>query len=285
MTIKEIDERLEEGLSLKAIAQAYAEIANLKIKKIRAEVERNRAFFDEIARVYGIVKAFAIKRKVSLPKSKKSLCILITSNYRFYGNINTSLINYFVGSTRQLPEVDKIILGKGGIDFFRAAGFFPKYEEFLLQKDMPTSAELEQLVKIISLYNQTLVFHSKFKSLLLQRATFTDITATSFYTKEFMVNPLNFTAKQESLSFIFEPDLPKVLNFFESQILTLLLEQNFLESELSRTASRFISMDQAEGKANSFIKDYEKLKGYAQRSIENNEILENYASVVSHQKI
>ena len=48
MTIKEIEENLEEGESLKAMAQAFSEIANLKIKRIRNAVERNRLFYDEI---------------------------------------------------------------------------------------------------------------------------------------------------------------------------------------------------------------------------------------------
>lgn len=279
MTIKEIDERLEEGQSLKTIAQAYAEIANLKIKRIRSAVERNRLFFEEISKVYGLVKALAIKKRVILPKLKKRLCILLTSNYRFYGNINSSLINYYIGSNRELTDVDKIVLGKAAIDFFRTTKILPNYQEVLLRSDMPTPNELIQLVKVMGEYNQVLVFHSKLKSLLMQRATFTDVTATSFYLQQ-----KASSAYTSDLNFIFEPELPKVLNFFESQILTLLLEQTFLESELSRTASRFISMDQAETASIKFIKDYKKIRNYAKRSIENNSILENYASVVAIHK-
>jgi len=284
MTIKEIDERLEEGKSLKAISQAFAEIANLKIKRIRSEVERNRLFFDEISKIYGIIKAFALKKKVAISKPKKRLCILITSNYRFNGKLNTSLINYFVGSTRELNDVDKIVLGRGAVDFFKASKILPEYKEILLKTDSPTPEELIFLVKIMSEYNQVLIFHSKLKSLLVQRATFTDITATSFYTQAFQVNPHDSKKANEFLNFIFEPELPRVLNFFENQILTLLLEETFLESELSRTASRFISMDQAETEANKFIKESEKIKGYAIRSMENNKILENFASIVATQK-
>lgn len=285
MTIKEVDEKLEEGESLKSIAQAYSEIANLKIKRIRSSVERNRVFFDEIFKVYGFVKGFALKKKVVLAKPKKKLFILLTSNYRFYGNINSSLTNYFIGSTRELKDIDVIILGKGAIDFFKATKFLTNYKEILLKSDVPTNEELMNLVNLSSEYTQVLVFYSKLKSLLIQRPTFTDITATSFYTREFLVQEQkNFTAKQESLSFIFEPELPKILNFFETQILILLLEQTFLESELSRSASRFISMDQAESEANKFIKEFEKLKALTKRGLENNKILENYAAIIGSQR-
>lgn len=280
MTIQQIDQLIEEGSSLKTIAAAYSDIANLKIKKIRQAVERNRLFFDEISKVYGLVKAFALKKKVSLAKPKNRLCILITSNYRFYGQINSSLVYYFVGSTRELKDVDKLVIGKGGVDYFNATGILPRFENLLLTDDMPQPGELNDLVKIISQYNQVQVFYSKLKSLMVQRATFTDITATSFYTTQFQVKSLENSA-DDTFNFIFEPELTEVLSFFDSQILTLLLEQTFLESELSRTASRFISMDKAEIEANKFIKEYSKLKAYTRRSIQNNKILESYATLMA----
>ncbi len=280
MNIQQVDELIEEGNSLQLIARAYSEIANLKIKRIRSEVLRNREFFDEILKIYGTVKAFAIKRGAARLKPKKRLAILLTSNYRFYGNINSSLTKYFAGSVRELPDVDKIILGKGGIDYFRATKILPKYQEVILKGDIPTSLELINLVNLSTDYNQVLVFHSKLKTLLLQQPTFTDITATSLYTNE----QIKTLKGEDLMHFIFEPDLPKILNFFENQILTLLLEQTFLESELSRTASRFISMDQAETEANKFIDENLKLKSHIQTSIENKKILENFAILKASRK-
>lgn len=279
MTIKQIDERLEEGESLKAITQAYSEIANLKIKRIRSEVERNRLFFNEISNVYGIVRALAMKKRLVVQKPKKRLCILLTSNYRFYGNINTSLIGYFLGLSRELADVDKVLLGKGALDYFKATKLLPSYKEIMLKTDTPSTQELNDLVEICKDYNQVLVFHSKFKSLLTQQATFTDITATSLYLKETVktYDPKN----PPLMKFIFEPELTKILQFFDSQVLTLLLEGTFLESELSRTSSRFISMDTAETEANKIIGEYRMLKAYAKRNQDNNTILENFASMAA----
>lgn len=284
MTIKEIDQALEEGESLKSIAQAFSDIANLKIKRIRNAVERNRLFFDEIATVYATVKALAIKKKIAIVKPKDKLCILTTSNNRFYGAITQSLVKYFIGSTRQLQDADRIILGKGGIDYFRVFKVLPNYQEVVLKDDMPTSLELAHLASLCTNYNQVLVFHAKFKSLLTQQATLTDISQLSFYINEFRVKSIQTGAGENFFNFIFEPELAKMLKFFDSQILTLLLEQTFLESELSRTASRFIYMDQAEGEANKFIKQYQALKAYTKAGLINGAILENYASMMAVRK-
>lgn len=272
-TLKEIDSALEEGESLKQISEAYSEIANLKIKRIRNEVERNRLFFAELSRVYALVKQLAAKKKISTHKSKKTVSIIITSNYHFYGTINSDLIDFFTKATSKL-ETDRIILGKAAIEFFRAAPAFGSHTKVLLKTDQPTLEELISLVNIIKDYNQVLVFYSSLKSLLVQEPKVADITASS-------PTP---SAETNKLRFIFEPEIGKILAFFDSQIITLLLESTFLESELARTASRFISMDNAETQANQFIKEYQKLKAYTERNVQNNTLLENFASLMSVRK-
>jgi len=275
MTIKQIDQVLEEGESLKAITQAYSDIANLKIKRIRADAERNRVFFQEISSVYALVKNLAAKKGIEVSKLKKTVSIVLTSNYRFYGSINSSLLEYFVATTCRL-DTDRIMLNKAAIDYFQAQPIFQNYQEVLLKGDRPDAAELLNLVNLLKTYKQVLVFYPRMKSLVVQVPTVTDITASSTTEK--------LNANQPNFKFIFEPDLPKILEFFDSQIITLLLEGTFLESELSRTASRFISMDKAETASIKFIKEYQTLKAYAKRNMDNNIILENFATMMAARK-
>lgn len=277
MTIKQIDAALEEGQSLKQIAQAYSEIANLKIKRIRAEVERNRIFFKEIEGVYALIQKLAVKRKINITKPKKIVSIVITSNHRFYGKINSDLLKFFTLSTQKL-ETDRIMLGKAAIDYFKTNPFFNNYNHVLLKDDQPDASELLSLVNLVRDYNQVLVFYSSMKSLLAQQPVVTDITASS---EQHLGGERN---GEQDFKFIFEPDLSKILHFFDNQIITLLLEGTFLESELSRTASRFISMDSAETEANKFIKEYESAKAYAKRNMDNNTILENFATMIAVKK-
>ena len=269
MNIKDIEQLIEDGQSLKTIAQAYSEIANLKIKRIRTQVERNQLFFQEISQVYALVRDLARKKKIVSRKSKQTVSVLITSNYRFYGNINSDLIDFF---QKKSPGSggDILLIGKSAINYFKNYSSSSKITTVILKKDMPDLSELNALVSFIKDYNQVLIYHSRLKSLLIQQSTVTDITPTQKQKIE----------KEENFKFIFEPDLPKILSFFDSQILTLLLEATFLESELSRTASRFISMDQAENEANKFIKDNNKLRSFIIRNLKDNQILENYAALL-----
>lgn len=271
MTVKEIDDIIEQGQSLKAIAQAYSEIANLKIKRIRSRVEQNRLFFGEIFNIYSLVRSFAYKKGVRITKSKPRISLILTSNYRFYGNINADLIDFFVNYTRKL-ETDRILIGKAAIDYFNATPIFQNYQKILLKNDLPSIEELANLVRLVSDYSQVLVFYPTLKTLLVQQPRVTDITL------------LTALPGEGDIRFIFEPELPKILQFFDSQILHLLLEQTFLEAEVARTASRFISMERAETEANSFIKEYVKLKNYTKTSLINKRILENFASSIVARK-
>lgn len=274
MTIKEIDKTLEVGDSLKTIAQAYSEIANLKIKRIRGDVERNRLFFEEISKLFGIIKTLAIQKKSNIVKPKKTISLLLSSNQHFSGSINADLIDFYILNTQKITT-DRIILGKAAIEYFKTTKIFNNYQEILLTKDQPTAEELINLVNIIKDYNQVLVVYSTMRSLMIQVPHISDITSLSLATNQ---------QGQPDIRFIFEPELPKILQFFDSQILTLLLEGTFLESELSRTAARFISMDTAETEANKFINEFEKLKAYVKRNLDNNKILENYASMAAMRK-
>lgn len=286
MTIKEIEEALEEGKGLKTIAQAYSEIANLKIKKIRGQVERNRIFFQEISRVYALIKKLAEKKNISVAKPKMLVSLIITSNYRFYGSINEDLIEFFINTVKKQGS-DILLLGRGAIDYFKTlvpaeAGIHTNPKTILLKADLPDATELTGLTNIIRDYNQVLIFHSRLKSLLVQEPIVTDITATSGGNEQVISNQ---SLQADNFRFIFEPELPKIINFFDSQILTLLLESTFLESELSRTASRFITMDQAENEANKFIFEYEKLAAFSKRNLANNKILENFATIMASRKV
>ena len=270
MTIKEIDQYLEEGNSLKQIAQAYSEIANQKLKRIRIEVERNRIFFDEISKVYSLVRAIAIKKGIILPKTKKRICILQTSNFRFYGNINSSIIEFFISQTKDL-DTHRVIIGKTGIEYFQANKLF-EFTPFVFKNDHPSPAELNAFVSVVKSYSQILIFYSRLKSLLVQLPVVTDITETSQNIS---------TDEKNNLQFIFEPEIAKTLDFFDNQILVLLIEQAFLEAEVARTASRFISMDTAETEANKYIKQYSSLKAYSERNLTNNQLLESISSILA----
>lgn len=291
MTLRQINQTLEEGLSLKLITQAYAEISAIKLKRIRTGIEANRQFFNEIAGIFRTLKQVALRHhqleeimKKLVTKNGRTIALLITSNYRFYGDINSMVINQFLLASPKFAT-DRIVLGKMGIEYLTAIKYKYPFTQTVFTSDLPTQAELKNLVETVKNYQQVLVFHSKFRSVLQQVPQVTDVTQTA----NVVLPPservqTNLVAEEEPLDFILEPEIDKMLQFFDSQIITLLLETTFLEAELSRTASRMISMDEAQTNANKFILDQRKLLQSAKRNVENSALLDTFASFMQWRK-
>lgn len=274
MTIRELNQTIEEGVSLKQIAQAYGEIASVKIRKIRAEVEKNRAFYNEISTVYRTVKQQSAAKKIAINKPKKTICILLTSNYRFYGNIDSQVLRHFIVNTATIAT-DRLVIGKTGRDYLKNMRYFNTYKLIETKEDLPTIQEMNALSAETRDYKQVLVFYPQLITVLIQRPIVTDITESQ------VENAPKQTDGVEKIGsyVIFEPELQKMVEFFDSQIILLLLEQTFFEAELARTASRLISMDQAQVEANNFIKQQRTTKAHLLREIESNRLLENLAAI------
>lgn len=273
MTIKQLIQTIDQAESLREISTAYTEIAANKLKQIRDIVEKNRNFLNELGVVYKVVKQIAKRRKLLPKKNNKSVSLLITSNSHFFGNVNQDLTAYFVKAMRE-GQNDQIVIGKTGEEYLISINYQLPYQQTILAHEYPQIGELDSLVGKIKDYSRIWVFYAKMRTVMSQIPTFEDITQTS-YLKEGPEDERN-TKKL----FIFEPELAKILDFFETQVMNLLLQQSFLESELSRTAARLVSMDQAQLNADKFILQQEILLNKARKSESNTRLLETYASII-----
>lgn len=274
MTVREINELIEIGDSLKTISQAYGEIALLKLEKIRSEVERNREFFQEMAAVYRIVRRQATLKKIVLKKTKKTLSILLTSNYHFYGGIDAKVIHLFLETTPK-SATDRLVVGKVGSEYLKAMRYFHQFLYMEFKSDLPTQKELVNLSDKIKDYNQIIVFYPQLSTILIQNAKYADITQSSFAIQDLESDQVvaNYV--------IFEPEIGKILKFFENQINIMLLSQTFFEAELARSGSKILAMDQAQTEANKFISDSVRLLAQTKREIKSNRLLEQVSAFLT----
>ena len=272
MTIREIDQLIEEVNSLKTLTQAFGEIATIKLKKIRTQVEKNRIFFGEIAQILRIVKSYGAQKGISLQKPKQTVSLLLTSNERFYGGIDAEVIRYFIETTPKYPT-DRIVIGQTGKEYLKIMNYFHQFESLNFKADLPQDTELLQIGQMIKDYKQVVVFYPQIATILIQKPNAVDITQSSLNQPDRVEETADYT--------IFEPELEKILQFFDTQIEILLLDQTFFEAELARTASRLMSMDQAQIQANKFIDTQKKIRAKIKQGVVNRQILENFSSMAA----
>jgi F0F1-type ATP synthase gamma subunit len=277
MTTKEIIAAIEEAQSLKQITQAFTQIASSKLKRIRAGAEQNKTFFNDLSEIYGLINIIANKRKIPRPvKNGKTMTILLTSNERFYGKITSELLEFYLVQVSKI-RADKVVIGKSGVETLKSINYALTYTPMILAADFPSNAEFVKISALVKDYSKVLVFHPQFSSVMLQKPVISDITRS-----EEDVNVKSADTKSlvdQYNSFIVEPEIKIMSNFFDDQIKVLLLEATFLEAELARTASRLVSMDSAQNEAEKYLSVQQLSLINAQRSIQNARILETIAAM------
>jgi len=272
-TIKETRQIIEESQALKLVAQSYSEIAASKLQRIRAGIEKNRTFFQEVSQVFHIVNVAAAKRKIGLAaKDKGTISLILTSNNRFYGDIESKLLRYFVINSAKF-KTDRIVVGKTAHEFLSTMKYSHSYQPFSFKNDVPEEQELKQIIANIEGYASVLVYYCRMQSVLVQEPHVVDVIQAP---PEHFIDP-----KKHNIDYIFEPEIADMLKFFDSQIIQLLMEQTFLEAELARTAARLISMDEAQGNADDLILTQKKILGSAKKSAENMRLLETISTLTA----
>jgi ATP synthase F1 gamma subunit len=271
--IDELKAELDDAYTLKLISQAFAETAAAKLSKIRKNFEKNKQFFEEIRHLYRLVQTNAVKAHVkSMAKATngKDLGVAITSNQRFYGNINVSIMRQFVEDMKK-KDADVMIIGNTGRDYMKTAGFGRPHEERFFAKDYPSEDESKTFLDYIKNYKSIYLYYPKFMSLVRQEVGIIDITQTAESDDKII---------DEEVNVLFEPELSQIYEFFETQIRALLFLRVMLEADLARTAARLLTMSGAEERSDEMIKTKKLQVRKIQLSILNTKLLETFSSMV-----
>ncbi|KKQ66711.1 MAG: ATP synthase gamma chain [Candidatus Daviesbacteria bacterium GW2011_GWA2_38_24] len=278
-TIQNLKSQIEDTEAIKLVAQALEEISAVQIRATRDLVKQNIAFFGEITNVYHAVKVVALRHKLLgektplLEKNGKTISVLLTSNEHFYGGLDQELTQLFVEKTTTYPT-DRLVIGKYGTNYLKNTAFPEPFDPIIIGKDFPTPEELKQIVDKTYPYSKVLFYHSKFVTVLKQENEISDISGAN----------VEQQAGSGEFDYILEPDIDKMLYFFENQILTLLFKAIFLESRLSRTSARMVSMYSAENNADNVLRHQRLQLSKTLRSIQNKAILESFSANLSINK-
>lgn len=244
MNIRKLIEHSEQVRDLGLISGALGEGAAAKLKKTRDKVKRSIRFFNEVHSIYGFLKNIAEQKHINIskPRNGKTISVLLTSNERFNGGLDTELVEYFSKSTSKFPS-DMLVIGSVGDDLLSGIQGIKNYKSMQFESDSPKTEEFLALNSILSEYSRILFFHLKFVTVVNQIPTTSDISPVIYLEKE------QHQTSGIKVDYIVEPEIEKMLIFFENQIMSLLVHSIFLESEISRTAARMIAMDRAEDNA------------------------------------
>ncbi len=247
-TVGTKQQELDDLETIGFVTTALFEVSAEKIDRLRSAFKKNSQFYDEITKLYQAVKQTASSRG-ELPEkttgTARSISVAFTSNSRFYGPVNAEVMRVFLEHMHD-DKSDYLVIGRTGDTFMKN---FPEREagvsRLLFKKDEPSDEEMRAFLDTIAPYEHVHVFHSSFINVFTQKVSTLDIA--------YMPSSEDTKPKVGDIDYIFEPELPKILAFFETRVRHLLFKRVMLEAELARTASRLISMNKAQDRADSAV--------------------------------
>lgn len=272
--LEQLKSELANLRALEVVTGAFGDISAIKIQSLRQAFDQNSLFYEQISQLYHSVSISAIMNKYIQDSKKhknnyqtKTLRIALTSNQRFYGTINRDIMDCFFEESSSIHE-DRLIIGLTGKDLATGRTNTPPYNILIFQDDNPPKVEIDSLLNLCKPYPRVFVYYPRFVNMLTQKVDRVDIA----------YSPSELGVHYQPIKFIFEPELPKILDFFEQHIRTLLFNRVMLETQLARTATRLLAMDIAERNAHDLGTAARATMRRAKQSIINRRLLETSQS-------
>lgn len=249
-SLKEIKKELETIKTIKEITSIYYEIANLRMKEIKESVLKNRAFFDELIKTYQRIRtAFVVGLKkraeevIKEKEKKNQVLVFLSANEFLYGSLILDVWKEIQGFFNPKRD-DLVVIGRIG-KYLVERSRLKKFYYFELDDAKPEVEKIGQIVELIKNYQKILVFHGKYMGGLIQKPIAEEISPALELKRKI----------REKRSYIFEPSPEEIFDFFESEILGILLNITLLEHHLARLAARVVSMSEATEKAKKIEKE------------------------------
>jgi len=278
---KEYIENLEAVSGIKTITTIYQEIATIRMNQIKEKVLQTGVFLEGVSQVYDHAKKAYIatlqgsalqgrpdwRQSKFIKRNGKTLLIFLSANEHLYGSLIFDVYKQFKDDLMR-SDNEAVVIGTFG-------KYLVKNEErlenrinfFDLYDDNPTDTQIKKIVQYISNFEQIFVYHGKLLSLLKQVSTRSQISGGATLEER-------ITAPK---SYLFEPSPEEIMGFFETEIIAALFNQKIYEHLLAKLAARVLSMDQANGNADEYLKDLERNYKNFKNHLANHKQLETFA--------
>lgn len=273
---------IEAVKSMGDFVSVYEEIAANNMRRIRDAVVRRRDFLADLTKLYNEIKK-SYKKEVDnfkqkkrseekrfsfLKKNGKTVAVFFSTSSNFYGDIARNTYDLF-REYYEREKCDVVVVGKVGKRMMDKdyPGLAFKYFDF--SDNIQDMALLRPVILYIIEYEKVIIFHSKFQTLVRQ-------TPNAFVISESQSN----ASTESQNKYIFEPSLPRIIEYFEKEIFNSIFEQTMHESQLSKFASRMVTLDQASVNIKKRISHLEFKQRLWQHQMKNKQQLNSMTGII-----
>ena len=249
ITKKSIEFEISSLTNIKGMVEAYEEIAAMRIRRNRDQVLRSRDFALEINNLFQQVKVSASniidpKKRSYLAKNGKTLFVFLSTNTGLYGDIVRRTFGLFAKYVGQYAD-NILIIGKSGLKLAQEHSIAKPLAYLDFPENSIDSSFLDRISSYLLQFERVIVFYAKFEGIMHQEESMIDISGNPPPTASWPASPAPPKAGQIKIKYFFEPEVQKILAFFEKEIFASILEQTVREFELAKLSSRVVGLDKA----------------------------------------
>jgi ATP synthase F1 gamma subunit len=246
ITKKAIEFEISTLANMKGMVEAYEEVAAARIRRNRDSVLRARKFAEELNSLFQEVKASAAnlidpKKRTYLSKNGKTLFVFLSTNTGLYGDIVRKTFNLFSKYVDQHADAC-LIIGKTGLKLAQEHRIVKPLTYLDFPENAVGSSFLDSVSSYLLQFERVIVFYAKFEGIMHQEESMVDISGNP-PPKSQAVTPES--RERIKVRFFFEPEVQKILAFFEKEIFASVLEQTVREFELAKLSSRVVGLNRA----------------------------------------
>lgn len=306
-TRRQLTEEIDATITTQAITQTFEEISAARMQTMRASIVKTRQFLDEVDQVYHEVKrayvawyqaqggtkmAKRLSQDSAIVKNGRICRILISANGGLYGDLPLKIIRKFVDDYKVDianggAPIDVIAVGSVGEYLLDSQNPKIPYKSFKVDDDAPKDDEINAIISYIAPYDAVQVTYGKFQSLLSLNPETIDITGGASVASEvkgpMAPVPSVGNIKQFILTpgerILFEPSVAIIARFFETEIIKALFRQKVFEMQLSRYASRMVSMDTATSRSFDKLKELKSEERRLKRKLSNKKLQQMFGGM------
>lgn len=277
--INEIKRQLDTMHDLEMLTSMLEQTSARTIAQLRSTILDSRPFFEEVWRIYGILKQLT---PPSPEVVHKQLVVCIGIDWGMPGGLLNHVIEKSI-ELQKAQDTDILIAGKMAHARFKK-GFDTTVHYYSMPKRV-TLNDIKPIYEVVAKYAHVTIVYPKFES--LSRQTISAVTLSTEEGNHKKVVELGIPVQTpentiKAKQYIIDPDPQSLSNYLNEAIIGFTMYHYVLESTLAYNAAQMIAMRNSHDNAKN-----EKLKSLirynrARRELIDRKLRELYGSRMAH---
>lgn len=272
--MKRPNEIARDELSMATLAELtsiFEGIASMHIAQIKNQVLQSTEFFNTLWGIYSqlrVESSFSFGRDKAAVTLDKELCIIITAEGGFSGDIDQKLVELML-QTYDATKCDVIVIGHHGAMQLAQRGI--SYKKYFKMPQQDRNINVTPIVSEIQQYRSTKLYYQEYVSLMVQDARRIELSNAIKQRGDESDNPDEIISEA---TYIFEPTTYAVAAHLERSMMQIAVSQLILESKLAQYASRFRAMSVSHDRADESKNDLHLQYNRARRRVKDERLKE-----------